>query len=66
MTAEQFKTEYLYIARNQRITSFEKTKSGRKIIGNKGIGKLAGFGISEIVKIETARERITTIVNLKR
>ena len=66
MTAEQFKTEYLYIARNRRITSGEQTKSGRKVIGNKGIGKLAGFGISEIVTVETASKGITTVVNLKR
>ncbi len=66
MTAEQFKNEYLYIARNRRTTSGEKTKLGRKVIGNKGIGKLAGFGISEIVKIETVSKGIATTVNLKR
>ena len=66
MTKDQFKNEYLYIARNRREGSGDTTASGRKVIGNKGIGKLAGFGIAETIKIETKSQGKVIVVNLKK
>ena len=52
MTSENFTKNYLQIGRNRRMEC-DVTPKGRKVIGNKGIGKLAGFGIAGLIRIET-------------
>jgi hypothetical protein len=46
---------YLRIGRNRRqATGSNKSKSGkRRVIGKKGIGKLAGFGIADEIQVRT-------------
>ena len=66
MTLDEFQKNYLYIGRNRRNNSTDITKLGRKIIGHKGIGKLAGFGIAENVKIETMKDGFVTLADLKK
>ena len=53
---------YLHVGRNRRSGASELTKrynglSPRKVHGRKGIGKLAGFGIAEIIEIRTVKEK---------
>ena len=53
---------YLDIGRNRRSDSsgFTKKFNGlepRRVHGRKGIGKLAGFGIAEIIEIRTVKEK---------
>jgi hypothetical protein len=44
----------------------EKTPIGRPIIGNKGIGKLAGFGIAQTMIVRTWRDGQETTITLDR
>ena len=52
MSTEDLKTKFLYIGRDRRGEG-ERTKSDRLIIGSKGIGKLAGFGIASRIRLTT-------------
>lgn len=60
MSWEDVASKYLVIGRNKRTIDFEITKIGRHVMGRKGIGKLAGFGIAKIVEIRTVRNKWVT------
>ena len=48
---------YLTVGRNRRgDAAEEKTAGGRPVLGRKGIGKFAGFGIASLVTVETVSE----------
>lgn len=54
MTREECQTRYLNVGYNRRGRDPEaKSKADRPILGRKGIGKFAGFGIAKIVIVET-------------
>ena len=54
MTFEQCQKLYLNIGRNRRIDDeTDKTPSDRPVLGRKGIGKFAGFGIAELLEVDT-------------
>lgn len=61
MSAEEIQTCFMIINRNRRINdagSLEntRTESGKRMVmGRKGIGKLAGFGAAEHVKVTSKR-----------
>lgn len=50
MSSDEIRNKFLYIGRNRRVEG-EKTGSGRLVVGSKGIGKLAGFGISSRIRL---------------
>ncbi len=52
MSAEDLRTKYLYVGRDRR-EGGDRTSEGRLIIGSKGIGKLAGFGIASRIRLTT-------------
>lgn len=52
MSTEDLKTKFLYIGRNRRKDG-DRTGSHRLVIGSKGIGKLAGFGIASRIRLTT-------------
>ncbi|MYI56600.1 MAG: hypothetical protein F4062_06170 [Acidimicrobiia bacterium] len=52
MSEDQIEAEYLVVGRNRRSDCSEQSPS-RKIMGRKGIGKLAGFGIANSIEVET-------------
>jgi len=54
MEPDEVQEEYLVIGRNRREDSVPGS-SGRLVMGRKGIGKLAGFGIAEQVEVTTWR-----------
>jgi hypothetical protein len=60
MTWEDVEHQYLVIGRNRRHGGKDETRSGRPVMGHKGIGKLAGFGIARIVELRTVRNRWLT------
>ncbi len=68
MSTNEFQEHYLQIGRNRRQEPNSDTSpiKNRKIIGNKGIGKLAGFGIAGLIRVETYKNGIITATNLKR
>ena len=54
MTFEQCQNLYLNIGRNRRIDDkTDKTPNDRPVLGRKGIGKFAGFGIAELLEVDT-------------
>ena len=67
MSTKEFQEHYLQIGRDRRQEQQSDTSpGGRKIIGNKGIGKLAGFGIAGLIRVETCKNGIMTAADLKR
>ncbi len=67
MSTKEFQEHYLQIGRDRRQEqAIDTSPGGRKIIGNKGIGKLAGFGIAGLIRVETYKGGIMTAANLKR
>ena len=56
MTSEDVQTHYLVIGRNRR-SEDNGVSHGRKVMGRKGIGKLAGFGLASKVTITTWNEK---------
>jgi hypothetical protein len=54
MAKKDLEDGYLRLGRDRRDTDGgEVSKKGRAVIGNKGIGKLAGFGIAETMLVRT-------------
>jgi len=57
MDASTVQECYLVVGRNRRL--YDKGENhGRKVMGRKGIGKLAGFGLAEVVTITTWTDKI--------
>ena len=58
MTFKQCQDRYLNVGWNRRGTDPDKRSPGkdRPILGRKGIGKFAGFGIAKVMTIETISE----------
>lgn len=52
MTFTECQSHYLNVGRNRRVER-ETSRLGRPLLGRKGIGKFAGFGIARIVEIDT-------------
>jgi HSP90 family molecular chaperone len=55
MTWDEVASAYLVVGRDRRKAEGEKTPRGRPVMGRKGLGKLAGFGIARIVDVRTIR-----------
>ncbi|MGL1885159.1 MAG: ATP-binding protein [Reichenbachiella sp.] len=56
MTFEELQEKYLVIGRNRRkSTSKQESNNGRKVIGKKGLGKLAVFGICDIIEVRSIK-----------
>ncbi len=54
MTLEQCQNCYLDVGRNRRADEeTDHSPGGRPLLGRKGIGKFAGFGIADIVHVKT-------------
>ena len=53
MTFTDCQDRYLNVGLNRRINDGDRTAGGRPVLGRKGIGKFAGFGIARVVQIET-------------
>ncbi len=57
MSFNEIQENYLRIGRDRRKSeSSDITPKGRLVMGRKGLGKLAGFGISSTVQIETVKD----------
>jgi len=63
MDPEAVQSDYLVIGRNRRADGAGRT-GDRPVMGRKGIGKLAGFGIAEQMQLQTWNAGGTTTVNL--
>lgn len=65
MSADDIKSKFLYIGRDRR-TEGDKTDLGRLVIGSKGIGKLAGFGIASRIRLTTRKDGQQSIITIDR
>jgi len=63
MDDEQVQKEYLVVGRNRRINGVGAISS-EKIMGRKGIGKLAGFGIASLMSVTTVKNGRMTELTL--
>jgi len=59
MTEDQVANGYMIVGRNRR-SAGDVPPPGRTVMGRKGIGKLAGFGIADTVEVETTSGGRTT------
>ncbi len=62
MSYEECNSLYLFVGRDRRSNASEWTQAynglqPRKVQGRKGIGKLAGFGIADRIKIRTVKDK---------
>ena len=64
MREDQVESQYLVVGRNRR-TDGADAPHGRKVMGRKGIGKLAGFGIARTIEVQTSTDGTTTSFALK-
>ncbi|QIL40620.1 hypothetical protein G7074_15920 [Pedobacter sp. HDW13] len=66
MTFDELNEKYLLIGRNRRRTTNEITAKGRSVIGKKGLGKLAVFGICDEIEIISIKDNLENhfIMNL--
>lgn len=63
MTEDQVDDDYLVIGRNRR-SAGQPAATGRKVMGRKGVGKLAGFGLARRMQLITWRDGATTTFEL--
>lgn len=56
MSFDELTARYLTIGYERRKERGERTKSGRLVMGRKGIGKLAGFGIAEDIVLRSLKD----------
>lgn len=53
MSFDEVNKKYLLLGRNRRTSEGDHTPGNRQVLGRKGIGKLAGFGIAKLVEVWT-------------
>lgn len=63
MDENEVQDAYLIVGRNRR-TEGEEGGKNRLVMGRKGIGKLAGFGIAQTMALVTWRDSIATTIEL--
>jgi len=66
MTFSECDAEYLVVGRDRRQVEGEKSKGEKRVLmAHKGIGKLAGFGIANVVTVKTVKNGRVTAFRLK-
>jgi hypothetical protein len=65
MSSEEIADKFLFIGRNRRVEG-ERTPKGRLIIGSKGIGKLAGFGIATRIILTSWKDNMQSTIHIDR
>ncbi len=63
MTENMVEDDYLVIGRNRRAAG-QAEPEGRRVMGRKGVGKLAGFGLARRMKMTTWRDGLATTIAL--
>ncbi|NLX98934.1 MAG: hypothetical protein GXY83_22540 [Rhodopirellula sp.] len=57
MTEEDLNQRFLWTARRRRsLEPVQRSKASRPLMGRKGLGKLAGFGVARIMEVVTKRK----------
>jgi hypothetical protein len=58
MSYDDISSKFLRIGRKRREEGGDTSPNGRRLIGRKGIGKLAPFGVAKIVEVETCQNHV--------
>jgi hypothetical protein len=67
MSPSEISDKYLYIGYNRRdIDGDVSSKKKRLLIGNKGIGKLAGFGVAHTIELRSVKNNIESRLIMKK
>lgn len=64
MSFDDIKHKFLVIGKNRRDDEPERTSKGRKVTGRKGLGKLAVFGIANLMQVQTVKDKFKNIFNM--
>ena len=64
MSFEEVNEAYLVVGLDRRKAGRNTSVGGRRVMGRKGIGKLAGFGIAKNVRVETKKDGHLTIFEM--
>ena len=64
MSFREVNEAYLVVGLDRRRAGRHKSRGGRRVMGRKGIGKLAGFGIAKNVRVETKKNGHLTIFEM--
>lgn len=65
MSTEDLITKFLHVGRDRREDG-DRTKLNRLVIGSKGIGKLAGFGIAARIRLNTRHDGKQSSITIDR
>lgn len=66
MTWDMIRDAYLDVGRDRReVERTDRSPGGRLLQGRKGVGKLAGFGIADILEVQTVYKDIDSTVSEK-
>lgn len=66
MTWDMIRDAYLDVGRDRReVEKTDKSPGGRRLQGRKGLGKLAGFGISDTLEVQTVHKNADASVKEK-
>jgi len=66
MSYDDIDNKYLVIGRDRRDEEGPRSSKGkRRVMAHKGIGKLAGFGIADVVTVTTVRNHLRTKFRMK-
>lgn len=68
MSPDDIRDKYLFIGNNRREENRDEfsTKKKRPVIGNKGIGKLAGFGVADTIQVLSVKDGKKSQLTLER
>ena len=64
MSFEELNESYLVVGLDRRRGGRGRSPIGRQVMGRKGIGKLAGFGIAKTMRIETKKHGHLTVFEM--
>lgn len=64
MSFEEVDQRYLVVGLDRRFVSGDFTPGGRRVMGRKGLGKLAGFGIAHLIEVWTVKDGRLTAFQL--
>ena len=64
MSFDELNDSYLVVGLDRRRSGRGRSLGGRQVMGRKGIGKLAGFGIAKTMRIETKKDGHLTVFEM--
>ncbi len=64
MSFSEIRDNFLVIGKNRREDELKESRNKRKVTGRKGLGKLAVFGIANLMQVQTIKEGLLNAFNM--